>query len=78
MYLYFETEQKKFLLTQPETEKEALKYIHKFCADRNYKVYYVRSWNRTDDYGNKFTRYDVGSHTQFFCLSEQEIIEPAE
>jgi spermidine/putrescine-binding protein len=34
----------------------------------NYKIYYVRSW--ATENGN--TMYDVGSHTEFFELEEDD------
>lgn len=44
--------------------KEADSLIRVFCADRNFKIYYIRFWNR-----NGITIFDVGSHSEFFQLS---------
>lgn len=53
---------------QPKSEQdildEAYLLIHAFCAERNFKIYYFRTWNR-----NGTTIFDVGSHTEFFHLT---------
>ena len=65
MKLYFENSyRQRRVIAEPQTEEEAWKEIHKFCQDRNFKVYYVREWQDND--GLKW--YDVGSHTEFFIL----------
>lgn len=65
MKLYFENSRgERRVIAEPETEEEANKEIHKFCEDRNFKIYYVRSW--VDNKGFKW--FDVGSHTEFFLL----------
>lgn len=38
--------------------------IHAFCADFNFKIHYIRFWNR-----DSTTVFDVGSHSEFFYLS---------
>lgn len=43
---------------------EAFLLIHAFCAERNFKIYYTRTWNH-----NGVTIFDVGSHTEFFHLT---------
>ena len=63
MKLYFENSRgERRLIGEPQTEKESAMIYHKFCEDRNFKIYYVRSWVTPN--GEKY--YDVGSHTEFF------------
>lgn len=65
MKLYFENSYgERRIIAEPKTEEEANKEIHRFCEDRNFKIYYVRTWRIPD--GAKV--YDVGSHTEFFYL----------
>ena len=52
------------IIGEPVDEKEAMKMINDFCQERAFKIYYYRMWN---DNGN--TWYDVGSHSEFFCLT---------
>lgn len=53
---------------QPKSDQdilgEAFLLIHAFCAERNFKIYYTRTWNH-----NGVTIFDVGSHTEFFHLT---------
>lgn len=37
-----------------------LNIIRAFCEERDFHIYYIRSWEHDD------TCYDVGSHTEFF------------
>ena len=46
------------------TEKQAVRLMYQFCEQREFKVYYVRSWNTY-----RGRQYDVGSHTEFFFWS---------
>lgn len=63
MELYFENSYgKRRLIGRPKNAEESWKMIHGFCDERNFKIYYVRSWNTEN--GEK--HYDVGSHTEFF------------
>jgi hypothetical protein len=63
MKLYFENSRgERRLIGEPKTHEESSRIYQKFCADRNFKIYYVRSW--TTDNGEKY--YDVGSHTEYF------------
>lgn len=62
MKLYFEKCGQRRLIGEPTTHEESSKIYQKFCADRNFKIYYVRSWKT--DAGERY--YDVGSHTEFF------------
>lgn len=47
------------------TEKQAISLMYKFCEQRTFKIYYIRSWNTYQ--GRK---YDVGSHSEFFYWSD--------
>ena len=68
MKLYFENSHgERRIIAEPQNEDEAWKEIHKFCKDRNFKIYYVRGWLTSD--GAK--AYDVGSHTEFFYLYDK-------
>ena len=68
MTLYFENSRgERRVIATPSTEEEANKEIHKFCEDRNFKIYYLRSWR--DDDGLKV--YDVGSWSEFFYLDDK-------
>lgn len=44
---------------------EMIKYIEKL--NPNFHVYYIRSWDISDN----TTKFDVGSHTEFFFFSKQ-------
>lgn len=63
MKLYFENSRgERRLIGEPKTDKEGWNMIHNFCAERNFKIPYVRTWTTPE--GEKY--YDVGSHTEFF------------
>lgn len=47
--------------------KWAGKIIKKFCEERNFKTYYTRMWK-----DNNTTIFDVGSHSEFFHLVQEE------
>ena len=47
---------------------EIKEYVRKI--NPNYKIYYFRSWGDPSD--PKITWYDVGSHTEFFYVVEEE------
>lgn len=67
MKLHFENSYgQRRIIAEPHTEEEAYKEIYKFCGDRNFEIYYVRTW--TDE--NALKWYDVGSHTEFFILDK--------
>lgn len=69
MKLYFENSYgERRIIAEPETEEEAYKEMNKFCEDRNFKVYYVRSWMTPDG----LKKFDVGSWSEFFYLSYDE------
>lgn len=48
-----------------QSEEEAYKEISNFCKDRNFTIYYVRTWFEPRD-GRNMKKYDVGSHSEFF------------
>ena len=69
MTLYFKNKLGiKHIIAFPKTEEEAIKEINKFCSDRNFNVYYTRTW--VDEDGLKW--FDVGSWSEFFVLSKED------
>ena len=65
MKLYFENSYgQRRVIAEPQTEEEAYKEIYKFCEDRDFKIYYVRTWQTPD----KEKVYDVGSWSESFIL----------
>lgn len=67
MKLIFENSQGiERIIANPKSEEEAMREIYKFCDERNFKIYYVRSWEHD---GRK--TYDVGSHVEFFHLENE-------
>lgn len=65
MKLYFENSRgQRRIIAEPQNEDEAWKEIHNFCAERKFKIYYVKEHQTPDG----ATCYDVGSHTEFFYL----------
>ena len=44
-----------------------MKIIKCFCNERNFTIYYYRTWER-----DNVKVFDVGSHTEFFYLKEEE------
>ena len=67
MTLYFENSYgERRVIGHPTTSDESWDIIHKFCEERNFKIYYVRTWTTN---GEK--KYDVGSHTEFFIEVEE-------
>ena len=67
MKLYFENSRgQRRIIAEPKTEEEANKEIHKFCEERNFKIYYIRSWRAKE--GLKV--FDCGSWTEFFYLED--------
>lgn len=53
------------VIAEPQTEEAAMEYIYQFCEERNFKIWYVRTWMS----GN-CKKYDVDSHTEFFYLEK--------
>lgn len=71
MKLYFENSYgERRIIAEPATEQDATKEIRKFCDDRNFKIYYTRTWR--DKEGLKV--FDVGSHSEFFYLDDKNEI----
>ena len=67
MKLYFENSRgERRVVAEPKSEEGAWETIHTFCEERNFKIYYVRTWKDND--GLKV--YDVGSHSEFFLLDK--------
>lgn len=67
MKLYFEnSREERRLIGEPENEEEAMEIVHAFCDERNFKIYYVRSWITPK--GEKW--FDCGSWSEFFVLIE--------
>lgn len=68
MKLYFENSQGvERVIAEVANEEEAYKEINKFCEERNFEIYYIRTWM-----SNGRKKYDVGSHTEFFYLATNE------
>lgn len=56
---------------KPDNEivKQIGEKIKEFCAERNFKIYYTRVWH--EEYrGKQMTKFDVGSHTEFFYFEK--------
>lgn len=69
MKLYFENSRgERRLIAKPKTEEDANKVIHKFCEDRHFKIYYIRTWRNNE--GLKV--FDCGSWSEFFYLDDSE------
>lgn len=65
MKLYFKNSRgERRQIAAPTTEENALEVIHAFCEERNFKIYYTRTWVNSE--GEKV--YDVGSWSEFFYL----------
>lgn len=65
MKLYFENSQGvERVIAEVANEEEAYKEINKFCEERNFEIYYVRTWM-----SNGRKKYDAGSHSEFFYTS---------
>lgn len=64
-YLYFENSMgERRIIAEVSCEAEAIDEIYNFCNDRNFKIYYVRSYETPE--GEKV--YDVGSWSERFIL----------
>ena len=66
MNVYFKNSSgKELLIGTVKDSDEAYKKIEEFCAERNFKIRYIRCWG--DPYENgQF--YDVGSWSEKFIL----------
>ena len=66
MKLYFQRSNgERRFMQMCSTEKEAMQAIHKFLEEHNFKSYYTRYWVENNELW-----YDVGSHTEFFILTD--------
>lgn len=66
MRLIFENSNKEErVIAEVDNIDEALKEIHKFCDERDFKIYYTRQWRE-----NNRTTFDVGSWSEFFHLED--------
>ena len=65
MNLYFRDShgEKRLMASDLQSKEEVWEHIQKFLDDHNFKSYYTRMW-----YADGYTWYDVGSHTEFFCV----------
>ena len=65
MNLYFRDSygKKRLIASDLQSKEEIGEHIQKFLDDHNFKSYYTRMW-----YADGYTWYDVGSHTEFFCV----------
>ena len=64
MKLYFENSYgEERVIAEVQNEQEAMKEIHKFLDDHNYKSYYTRTWEYN---GVKY--FDVGSWSELMVL----------
>ena len=67
MKLYFSnSNNERRIIAEPQTEEAATEAIRAFCEERNFIVYYMRTWRNND--GLKV--YDVGSWSEFFLLDD--------
>lgn len=63
MKLYFENSRgERRLIGEPQTNKESWNIIKDFCAERNFKIPYVRNWTTPE--GERY--YDCGSWSEYF------------
>ena len=63
--LYFENSYgERRIIAEVSSRAEAIDEIYNFCNDRDFKIYYVRSYETQDG----FIQYDVGSWSEFFYL----------
>lgn len=51
-----------------ETKQEVNKAIFAFLKKCNFKSYYTRNWIHETNDGKWHVMYDVGSHSEFFCV----------
>lgn len=58
------------IIAEVQTLEEAHREIAKFLDDHKYKSYYTRRWSPQPWH----TVFDVGSHTEFFHLYNEELM----
>ena len=69
MKLYFDNGHSVRIIADVSDESDAFFKMNQFCAERSYKIPYIRKWKSTLN-GISCWNFDVGSHTQFFYLIE--------
>lgn len=71
MILYFENSFGKLReIAQPKDCAEASAAINQFLKEHNYTSYYTRTWINPKNSAD--TIFDVGSHSEFFHLIDNE------
>ena len=55
-------------LADVQTKQEVNKTIVDFLNAHNFKSYYTRNWVHETKDGKWHVMYDVGSHSEFFCV----------
>ena len=58
--------------TEEDARREAVQEICEFCNQRNFRIHYLREWQE-EFHGQPATVFDVGSHTEFFILQNNEL-----
>lgn len=70
MKLYFQRSNGEYRkLSDFATKENVGGMIDNFVKAHNYESYYTRSWEDDDNQ----TWYDVGSHTEFFVLTNKDL-----
>ena len=72
MILYFlDSRNNKRLVKKGIKSEEAFSTISQYVNNINpaYKIHYIRTWYSEEDKG---TIYDVGSHSEFFLLTDEK------
>lgn len=54
-------------MTAEKITAEVMRQIKAFCDERNFKIYYTRIWDEPLN-GKLMTKFDVGSHIEFFYV----------
>ena len=67
--LYFQRSNGEYrLLGKNVTDDDAWKLMKVFMDEHNFKCYYIRTWEQ-----NGIKWHDVGSHTEFFLWTNNEL-----
>lgn len=69
-FLYFKSSYGEYRLLTKCVYEECHIYIKEFLDDHNFKSYYTRIWIKDD-----WVWFDVGSHSEFFIWTIEEITE---
>ena len=68
MKVYFEDRYGRYReIADVKTKEQVNKSIADFLKRHNFKSYYTRNWIRETE-TEFFVVYDVGSHSEFFCV----------